>query len=289
VKFIGAHVSTSGGVENAPLNAHKIGAKAFGLFTKNQLQWKARPLTDSSIEAFKRNCSQLGFASDHILSHDSYLINLGHPEKAALAKSRRAFLDEFQRCEQLGLKFLNFHPGSHLGKISETESLGRIAVSINRVLEQTQGVTAVIENTSGQGSNLGYRFEHLAEIIDQVQDRSRVGICLDTCHTYTAGYDIKETSAYEETLAEFDRVVGLKYLKAMHLNDCKKPLGSRVDRHESMGKGMLGEASFRHIMNDPRLDNIPMILETPNDVLWAQEIECLYGLVHASNETAVRD
>jgi deoxyribonuclease-4 len=194
MKLVGAHVSASGGVENTPLNAQKIGAKAFGLFTKNQLQWKAKPLTDQSIKAFKANCAQLGYAPEHILPHDSYLINLGHPEKAALAKSRRAFLDEFQRCEQLGLRYLNFHPGSHLGKISETEGLRRVAESLNMVLDRTQGVTAIIENTSGQGTNLGYRFEHLAEIIDQVQDRSRVGICLDTCHCYTAGYDIKEAT-----------------------------------------------------------------------------------------------
>lgn len=284
MKFVGAHVSANGGVENAPINAHKIKAKAFGLFTKNQLQWKTPPLTDQSINAFKENCAQLGFTPEQILPHDSYLINLGHPEKAALAKSRQAFLDEFQRCEQLGLKYLNFHPGSHLGKIPETESLRRIAASINMVLENTQGVTAVIENTSGQGTNLGYRFEHLAEIINQVQDRSRVGICLDTCHTYTAGYDIKGADAYKAALAEFDRIVGLHYLKAVHLNDCKKPLGSRVDRHESIGKGTLGQAPFGYIMNDPRLENIPLILETPNDALWAQEIKWLYGLVSASDQ-----
>ncbi len=278
MKFVGAHVSAGGGVENAPLNAHKIGAKAFGVFTKNQRQWKAKPLTDKSIEAFKQNCARLGYAPEHVLPHDSYLINLGHPEKEALAKSREAFLDELQRCEQLGLKYLNFHPGSHLGKISETESLKRIAASINLALEQTREVTAVIENTSGQGSNLGYRFEHLAEIIDQVRDHSRVGVCLDTCHSYTAGYDLGSPSAYERTIADFDRIVGLQYLKGMHLNDCKKGLGSRVDRHESIGKGSLGEAPFGYIMKDSRLDGIPLILETPDDSLWAEEIALLYRL-----------
>ncbi|MBN1848749.1 MAG: deoxyribonuclease IV [Deltaproteobacteria bacterium] len=279
MKFVGAHVSTSGGVENAPLNAHKIKAKAFGLFTKNQLQWEAPPLTDQNIKAFKENCARFGYKPEHILVHDSYLINPGHPEKEALAKSRRAFLEEFQRCEQLGLKYINFHPGSHLGRISETESLGRVARSINKVLEQTHGVTAVIENTSGQGTNLGYRFEHLAQIIDQVKDRSRVGICLDTCHMFAAGYNIKDADAYDATLAEFDRIVGLEYLKAMHLNDSKKPLGSRVDRHESIGKGELGKAPFGFIMRDPRLDGIPLILETPDDALWAQEIKWLYTMV----------
>jgi deoxyribonuclease-4 len=278
MKYVGAHVSASGGVENAPLNAHKIGAKAFAVFTKNQRQWKAKALSSDSIDAFERNCADLGYAPEHILPHDSYLINLGHPDKEGLAKSREAFIDEFRRCEQLGLKYLNFHPGSHLGKISETESLQRIAESINLALEKTHGVTAVIENTSGQGSNLGYRFEHLAEIIDQVQDRSRVGVCLDTCHSYTAGYDLKSPAGYEDTIRSFDHIVGLEYLKAMHLNDCKKELGSRLDRHESIGRGSLGAEPFGRIMLDPRMDDIPLILETPDDSLWAEEIALLYRL-----------
>ncbi len=275
MKYIGAHVSISGGVENAPLNAKAIGADAFALFTKNQRQWHAKPLTPKSIEAFKQNFSEQGFAPQHILPHDSYLINLGHPEKDGLEKSRKAFLDEFQRCEQLGLVYLNFHPGSHLGKISESECLTRIAESINRVLEKTRHVTAVIENTAGQGSNVGYRFEHLAEIIDQVEDKSRVGICLDTCHTYAAGYDIKTPKGYAEMIKQLDGIVGLSYLKGIHLNDSKKDGGSRVDRHESIGKGTLGMQPFRFIMEDARLDNIPIILETPNDAIWAEEIKML--------------
>jgi len=278
MKYVGAHVSASGGVENAPLNAHKIGAKGFALFTKNQRQWKAKPLSEQNIETFRRNCAELGYAPEQILPHDSYLINLGHPEADGLAKSRDAFLDELQRCAQLGLKYLNFHPGSHLGRISETESLRRIAESINRALDKTCGVTAVIENTAGQGGHLGYRFEHLAEIIDQVEDRSRVGVCLDTCHSYTAGYDLKNPDGYEETIRAFDRIVGLEYLKGMHLNDCKKDLGSRVDRHESLGRGTLGVAPFGFIMTDPRLDNLPLILETPDDSLWPEEIALLYRL-----------
>lgn len=278
MKYVGAHVSAAGGVENAPLNAHKIGARAFAVFTKNQRQWKAKPLSRQSIEAFSQNCARLGYVPEHILPHDSYLINLAHPEQSALTKSREAFVDEFRRCEQLGLKYLNFHPGSHLGKISETESLRRIAESINVALEKTSGVTAVIENTSGQGNHLGHRFEHLAEIIDQVEDRSRVGVCLDTCHCYTAGYDFKSRTGYEDTITVFDRIVGLRYLKGMHLNDCKKELGSRVDRHESIGKGTLGVAPFGYIMTDARMDNIPLILETPDDSLWVEEIALLYGL-----------
>jgi deoxyribonuclease IV len=278
MKYVGAHVSAAGGVENAPLNAHKIGARAFAVFTKNQRRWKARPLSDRSIEAFRRNCEDRGYTPEHILPHDSYLINLGHPDAEGLAKSREAFLDELQRCRQLGLRYLNFHPGSHLGRSSETECLRRIAESINWVLDKTRGVTAVIENTAGQGGHVGYRFEHLAEIIDGIDDRSRIGVCLDTCHSYTAGYDLKSPAGYEDTIQTFDRVVGLRYLKGMHLNDCKKAMGSRVDRHESIGRGTLGVASFGAIMKDPRLDDIPLILETPDDALWPEEIALLYRL-----------
>lgn len=278
MKYIGAHVSASGGVENAPINAKKIGATAFALFTKNQRQWKAKPLARKNIDAFAENCEKSGFGPAQILPHDSYLINLGHPEAAGLEKSRDAFLDEMLRCQQLGLKFLNFHPGSHLKKIQISQSLSRIAASINLALDKTHGVTAVIENTAGQGSNLGYAFEQLAEIIHQVEDKTRVGVCLDTCHSFAAGYDIKSRDGYERTIAEFDAVVGLNYLRGMHLNDAKKELGSRVDRHESIGKGMLGIEPFGFIMNDTRLDGIPLILETPNDALWAQEIDTLRGL-----------
>ncbi len=278
MKRVGAHVSASGGVELAPVNASEIGAKAFALFTKNQRQWKSSALTRKSIEDFKANLVRFGFSPDHILPHDSYLINLGHPEEEGLAKSREAFEDEMKRCEQLGIPLLNFHPGSHLGKIDPEQSLLRIAESINIALDKTRGVTAVIENTAGQGTNLGFRFEHLAFIISNVEDKSRVGVCIDTCHSFAAGYNLKTREGYEETFAEFDRVVGMKYLKALHLNDAKKELGSRVDRHESIGQGMLGLDTFRWIMNDPRFDEIPMILETPNEDIWAEEISLLYSL-----------
>ncbi len=278
-KFIGAHVSAAGGVENAPRNAHAIGATAFALFTKNQRQWKAKPLSSRNIELFQSNCRELGYGPQHILVHDSYLINLGHPEAAGLAKSRQAFVDEFERCAQLGLTALNFHPGTNLGKISQKRCLRRIAESINIALDRTRGVCAVIENTAGQGNHMGHRFEHLAQIIDQVEDRSRVGVCLDTCHTYAAGYDIKTHAGYTRTMEAFDSIVGFKYLKGMHINDSKKDLGSRVDRHASIGKGFLGLEPFQHIMSDLRLDGIPMILETPDTKLWAQEIRllCEYG------------
>ena len=278
MKRIGAHVSAAGGVENAPLNAQRIGARAFGLFTKNQRQWQAKPLTAQSIQAFRNNLKTVGIAPRYVLPHDSYLINLGHPEDEALEKSRRAFLDEIQRCQQLGLELLNFHPGSHLNRISEQQSLATVAESINRAVDASEQVPAVIENTAGQGSNLGYRFEHLARIIDGVRDKSRVGVCLDTCHTFTAGYDLRTPEACDATFREFDRLVGFGFLRGMHLNDAKPGLGTRLDRHESLGKGQLGWAPFRYIMNDPRFDELPMILETVDQDLWPEEICQLYAL-----------
>ena len=275
MKYIGAHVSASGGVENAPRNAAAIGATAFALFTKNQRQWAAPPLSEQQIEAFRAECHKNGYTAAQILPHDSYLINLGHPEDEQLEKSRASFLHEMQRCEQLGLDRLNFHPGSHLKKISEEESLRRVAESINIALEKTSGVTAVIENTAGQGSNLGYAFWHLAYIIDRVEDKSRVGVCLDTCHSFAAGYDLSTEQGCDEVFAEFEREVGFEYLRGMHLNDAMKPLGSRVDRHSPLGEGYLGITPFRYIMQDSRFDNIPLILETPDEERWAEEIALL--------------
>ena len=278
MKYIGAHVSAGGGVENAPINAHNIGATAFALFTKNQRQWVANPLTAESISAFKNNCEKLGYQPHQILPHDSYLINLGHPEQVALQKSKDAFLDEMQRCELLGLDRLNFHPGSHLKMISEEQCLSIIAESINWALNQTSGVTAVIENTAGQGTNLGFSFYQLKRIIDQVEDKSRVGVCIDTCHAYSAGYDIKTKTGFEKVFQEFEEVVGFQYLKGMHINDSKKELGSRVDRHDSLGAGTLGLEVFDCIMNDNRFEGIPLILETPNEELWTEEIQILKNM-----------
>lgn len=272
-KKIGAHVSASGGVEFAPINAHEIGADAFALFTKNQRQWVSKPLTDESIRLFKQNCEKFNLQPEYILPHDSYLINLGHPEEEGLMKSRAAFLDEMQRCEQLGLKLLNFHPGSHLNKISVEDCLSLIAESINLTLEKTKGVTAVIENTAGQGSNLGSEFWQLKYIIDRIDDKSRVGVCLDTCHTYTAGYDF--VNDYDKVFDEFEKEVGFSYLRGMHLNDSKKALGSHVDRHDSIGVGLIGKVFFERLMKDPRFDNMPLILETPDESKWAEEIAWL--------------
>lgn len=278
MKYIGAHVSASGGIENAPLNAQAIGAKAFALFTRNQRQWKSSPLTKKSISFFKERCQEFGYEAKHILPHDSYLINLGHPEPEGLQKSREAFLDEMQRCEQLELDRLNFHPGSHLNQLSVDDCLARIAESINWTLEQTTGVCAVIENTAGQGTNLGYTFEQIAAIIDKVEDKSRVGVCIDTAHTLAAGYDIKTEQGFTETFRHFDEVIGFSYLRGMHINDSKKDLATRVDRHDSIGKGVMGLTTFTMLMQDPRFDDIPLILETPDESIWAEEISYLYTL-----------
>ncbi len=279
MKYVGAHVSAAGGVGNAPLNAAEIGARAFALFTRNQRQWAAKPLADEEIAAFKSNCREHGFSPAQILAHDSYLINLGHPEAEPLEKSRAAFLDEMRRCQALGITLLNFHPGSHLRLISEEACLERIAESIRIALAETQGVTAVIENTAGQGSNLGFRFEQIASIIEQVDVRDRVGVCLDTAHTFASGYDLRTPEAYAETMALFDRIVGFRYLRGVHLNDSKAGFGSRVDRHAPIGKGLIGLETFRLIMNDRRFDGIPLILETPESERWAEEIRLLYGFL----------
>ncbi|WP_455816401.1 deoxyribonuclease IV [Pseudomonas cerasi] len=275
MKYIGAHVSAAGGVDKAVERAYELEATAFALFTKNQRQWRAAPLTDEVISAFRTACEQFHYTPGQILPHDSYLINLGHPVEEALEKSREAFLDEVTRCQQLGLTLLNFHPGSHLHQISEDDCLKRIAESINIVLDKTEGVTAVIENTAGQGSNLGFRFEHLAAIIDGVEDKSRVGVCIDTCHAFAGGYDLRSEEECVKTFAEFERIVGFRYLRGMHLNDAKSEFDSRVDRHHSLGEGNIGKTVFSWLMKDSRFDGIPMILETVNPDIWKDEIAWL--------------
>ncbi|CAN5433353.1 deoxyribonuclease IV [soil metagenome] len=280
MKYIGAHVSAAGGVENAPLRAHEIDATGFALFTKNQRRWHSKPLTEENIEGFKKNCDKYNFPMDAIIPHDSYLINLGHPEKEKLQKSREAFLDEMQRCEQLGIKMLNFHPGSHLKKCTETDCLKIIAESINKALDQTEFVEAAIENTAGQGSNMGFRFEHLAEIIDQVDNKNRVGVCIDTAHAFAGGYDISAEEGFLDTMEQFGEIVGFDYLMAMHLNDSKKECGTRVDRHESLGDGCIGWTPFELIMQDSRFDGIPLILETPDPDRWPEEIARLKELTN---------
>ena len=279
MKYVGAHVSASGGVYNAAINAMAIGAKAFALFTKNQRQWNAKELESKDIDRWFKELEKSGIQTKHILPHDSYLINLGHPEVEAREKSLDSFIHEIKRCEILKLDRLNFHPGSHLRKISEEECLNNIADSMNRAIDATKDVKLVIENTAGQGSNLGYKFEHLAYIIDKIEDKNRVGVCIDTCHMFTAGYDIRTREAYDKTWNLFDEIIGRKYLMGMHINDSKPDLGSKVDRHDSLGCGKIGWDAFGFIMNDERMDDIPLVLETIDEEIWAQEIKALYDLI----------
>lgn len=275
MKYIGAHVSISGGVENAPVRAHEIGGNAFALFTGFSNRWSSKEISPETADAFKANCEKFGFTPAMILPHDNFLINLGSPDAKKLAMSRKSFQDELDRCMSLGLTMLNFHPGSHLNELSEIDCLDRIAESLNMALEKSSGVTAVLENTAGQGSNLGYSFEQLAHIISKIEDKTRVGVCIDTCHAYSAGYDLASTEGYEKTWNDFDSIIGFEYLRGMHLNDDKKELASRVDRHASIGEGTLGRDFFSRLMADPRFDGIPLILETPDTDLWPEEIKWL--------------
>ncbi len=279
MKYIGAHVSVAGGVSNSPVKAHEIGAKAFALFTGMSSRWQSKPISDEQCELFNRYCQEYGYRPEVILPHDNFLINLGSPDKAKLAMSRKSFLEEMERCMQLGLTMLNFHPGSHLNEMSEDECLDRIAESINITLNQTAGVKAVIENTAGQGSNLGFDFAHLAHIISKVEDKSRVGVCIDTCHAYSAGYDLRTEDGYKRTWEEFDDIVGREYLCALHLNDDKRELGSHIDRHAPIGEGTLGKEFFMRLVNDSRFDNMPLILETPDESRWPEEIAWLYSMI----------
>ncbi|WP_372713883.1 deoxyribonuclease IV [Ilyobacter sp.] len=278
-KYIGTHVSASGGAFNAPINAKGIGARAFGLFVKNQRRWDAKPLTDKDIKKFKEAMEENGYTPDIVLPHDGYLINMGNPDAEKREKSLNAFIDEMKRCEQLGLKYINTHPGSHLNEISREECLDYISECINKALEETESISVVLENTAGQGSNLGNQFEDLAYIIEKIKDKSRIGVCLDTCHTLAAGYELKDREGYEKTMEDFEEKVGFKYLKAVHLNDSKFDTGSRKDRHDSIGKGVLGMDFFKRFMNDSRFDKMPIILETIDETLWKDEIELLYSLI----------
>jgi deoxyribonuclease IV len=275
MKYIGPHVSTSGGVQNAPRNAFEFGATGFGMFTKNQRQWSAPPYDEPTVTAFKKNLADRGFCASQVLPHDTYLINLGNPNPAAFKKSYEAFVDELRRCRQLGLSMLNIHPGSHLRLISEEACMERIAGAINRAHEETGGVTVVLENTAGQGSNIGYSFEQLAFMISRISDKSRIGFCFDTCHAFAAGYDLRTKKAYDATMRRLGDIVGFDYLSAVHVNDAKADLGSRLDRHQSIGKGTLGTDAFKMLMADDRFDGIPFVLETIDESLWPQEVALL--------------
>ncbi len=260
--ILGAHVSTAGGVDKSPGNGLELGCQTIQIFTRNQRQWKAKPLTDSEVEGFRRERSRCGIGST--AAHASYLLNLGSPEPTVLARSREAFSQELERCRRLGLDFLVVHPGAHLGS-GESAGLRAVAASLNRALEQDREACTriLLETTAGQGSSLGYRFEHLAEILSLVQAPERVGVCVDTCHIFAAGYDLRDASAYHRTLDQLDRILGLSQVKAFHLNDSKRELGSRVDRHEHIGEGLIGAEGFKLLVKDRRFAGTPMILETP--------------------------
>ena len=279
MKYIGAHVSISGGVENAPLNAARLGATAFALFTKNQRQWNAPKYTAEQIAAFKENCRIHNYTPAQILPHDSYLINLGQPDKEKRQRALAAFIDELERCAELGLDRLNFHPGSSLKAVDDEAGCRIIGETVRIALNEVPEVTAVFENTAGQGSNLGFTFEQLALMMEVVDMPERTGVCIDTCHAFAAGYDLASEEGYEWTMAQFARNLDFSLLAGMHLNDSKGALGKHLDRHESMGKGVLGEACFRRIAADIRLDGVPMILETPVPELWAEEIAALRKMI----------
>ena len=278
-KHLGAHVSITGGIENAPYNAREIGAKAFALFTKNQRRWTAKDLEEKNILEFKRRIEEIGIEPKYILPHDSYLINLGNADEEKRNQSFEAFVDEMKRCNELGLLYLNMHPGSHLKEISEEQSMDLIIDCINKAHALVPNVTVVLEITAGQGSNLGYTFEQLAYIINGTINKNRIGVCLDTCHMFAAGYDIRTKDSYTKTMNSFEEIVGFKYLKGVHLNDSMVPLASKKDRHESIGKGELGLEFFELLMNDERFDDIPIVLETIDETIWKNEIEYLYSLI----------
>ena len=273
--YIGPHVSIGGGVANAPKNAKALGATGFGMFVKNQRQWTAAPYAPADIEAFKQQMASDGYTAAQVMPHAGYLINLANPDEEAHAKSMGSLMDEIRRCMALGLDKLNFHPGSHLRKLTPLAACARVAQSMNSALAQTQGVTLVIENTAGSGGNLGAPFEELRAIIDGVDDKARVGVCLDTMHTFAAGFDIRTRDGFLATMEHFDRTVGFTYLRGMHINDSKVALNSHVDRHESLGQGLLGIEVFRCIMADARFENMPLVLETPDETLWEREIQQL--------------
>lgn len=274
MKYIGAHVSSLPDVCTAPAEAHALGADAFAFNLIDPLRWKNPPYSNSVIERFRTLCNEYGYGNGRILPHSAFVVNLGSPDKRKLALSRLTFVDELQRCAMLGIDRLNFHPGSHLKQIGEDECIGIIADSLNYALERTMGVIAVIENTAGQGSALGYSFEQIAAIIDHVEDKSRVGVCIDTCHATAAGYDFND-DGYDAVWSAFETTVGFNYLKGMHLNDALRPPGSRIDRHAPIGGGTIGSAFFSRLMKDSRFDGIPLILETPDPSLWKEEIDWL--------------
>lgn len=272
MKWIGAHVSASGGVRNAPENANRIGATAFALFVKNQKQWFVSDLNEEEIDAFKENCKKYSYKADQILPHAGYLINPANPDPEKRKKSLDSLVQEMERCRLLGLNRLNLHPGSHLGLVSEAEAVELVAKTMDLALEKVDGITLVLENTAGQGNGIGSDFGTIGSILSQMKFSDRAGFCLDTCHAYSAGYDLVSEEGYKKTLTEIEKKIGIKRLKGVHLNDSKTPFESKKDRHESLGKGSLGWDPFKRIMQDKRFNKVPMVLETVDETIWPDEI-----------------
>lgn len=277
--LLGAHISILGGVSNAPERGRDLTCDCMQIFSKNQMQWKSKPIDLEEAEKFKENSKK--FKIQETVIHDSYLINLGSPSAPLLKQSREAFLDEMVRAKHLGIRYLIFHPGAHMGA-GEQAGIKKIAESMNWARKEfgSGDVELLLEITAGQGSVLGHSFEQLSKIIDQQEDQKHVGVCFDTCHAYAAGYDIKTKAGYASTFRRFDDEVGLEYLKAMHLNDSKGRLGSGLDRHEQIGKGFIGIEGFRNLMTDSRFEKIPMALETPaGDKMYKKELKLLRSMI----------
>lgn len=289
-KRVGAHISAAGGVFNSFDNNSAVSGKAFACFLKSQRKWASPPLTDSDVSKFNEKALEFNFDRKFILPHGSYLINLANPDPEMRSKSFDNFIDDLQRCHRFGISLYNFHPGSTVGKCSVSQALDHISESINRAHSVVPDVIVVLETMAGQGNVVGSKFEELRDIIAKVQDKSRIGVCIDTCHIFSAGYDIRSKKAYDKTMEKFDSTVGFKYLKGVHLNDSKTGFNEGKDRHENIGKGKIGLNTFKYIMNDPRFDNIPMVLETPASEsdsieIYSKEIELLYSLI--DNESDV--
>jgi deoxyribonuclease-4 len=278
VSLLGAHVPVSGGLHRAAENGRAIEAEAIQIFTRNQMQWRSRPVSPEEAAAFREALAATDVRV--VLTHGSYLINLASPDPNILRMGRDAFVADMERCHALGIPYLVFHPGAHMGA-GEEAGLDAIAASLDHVLERAHGLSVMplLEVTAGQGSTLGHRFEHVAGILDRVRAPERLGVCLDTCHLFAAGYDIQTEAGYAETLAAFARIVGLEKVRAVHLNDAKKGLGSRLDRHARIGQGTLGVEVFRRIVNEPRLEGRPMVVETPGPLAeWRKEVALLRAL-----------
>jgi deoxyribonuclease-4 len=275
--LIGPHTSIAGGLDQAIIRAAELGSSGFGMFSKNQRQWRSKPITDEEADRFSTTLAELGFSADAVLVHDSYLINLANPDAEKHRRSLDAFIDEMRRIEQLGLHLLNFHPGSHLGLLEQREALALVARSLDEAIDETEHAIAVVENTVGAGNTLGSTIEELATILEYVRSPQRVGFCLDTCHAHAAGYDLSSVEGFEAFITRFDELIGISKLRGMHLNDAMHPAGSKLDRHESLGEGTIGWQTFDHIASDERFASIPLVLETIDEEKWALEVARLRG------------